>query len=211
MRHSSSRELFEYWDRIRRGRPAPRREEIEPSDIRLLLADTFILDVSGKLRTVSYRLAGTRLCAAFGRELKGLGFLVSWVEEDCFDVAKLLSSVYRDSSPRVLSLDAITDGGQRVGYEMLLLPLLPMADGTTRILGVATSAEMPYWLGAVPVTQLRLRHHRAISGIRVTDSETPPLAPSLQVAGKPAMPTPLPVSDERRRVAHLVVHQGGKA
>src|SRR5680860_1013092 len=80
MRHENSRILFAYWERIRSGRQAPRREEIEPSDIRHLLGDTFILDVSGSLRTISYRLAGTRLCAAYGKELKGMGFLVPWDE-----------------------------------------------------------------------------------------------------------------------------------
>lgn len=92
MRQKNSRQLFEYWNRVRDGRPAPRREEIEPSDIRQILSDTFILEVSGKMRTISYRLAGTRLCAAFGRELKGYGFLGHWAEENCFDVAKLLNS-----------------------------------------------------------------------------------------------------------------------
>ena len=46
MKHATSRELYGYWNRVRGGEAAPRREAtIEPSDIRRILADTFILEV----------------------------------------------------------------------------------------------------------------------------------------------------------------------
>ena len=50
MKHDTSRELFRYWDGIRRGQPAPKRSDIEPSDIRRVLADTFILEPRMRLR-----------------------------------------------------------------------------------------------------------------------------------------------------------------
>ena len=43
MKHSSNRELFEYWNKRRGRRSAPERGEIEPGAIRHVLADTFIL------------------------------------------------------------------------------------------------------------------------------------------------------------------------
>ncbi len=46
--HPSSDELYSYWNARRGGRQAPFRSEIEPSDIRNLLADIFILDVDAK-------------------------------------------------------------------------------------------------------------------------------------------------------------------
>ena len=60
--------LFQYWNRLRDGRPAPRRTEVEPADIKTLLADTFILEKDTRGEAV-FRLAGTRLCAIYGREL----------------------------------------------------------------------------------------------------------------------------------------------
>ena len=57
MKHATSRELYDYWDRLRRGQPAPHRGDIEPSDIRRILADTFILEV-GDRETYMIRLAG---------------------------------------------------------------------------------------------------------------------------------------------------------
>ena len=215
MRQKSSQRLFDYWNNIRGKRAAPRREEIEPSDIRELLADTFILEVSGSMRTVSYRLAGTRLCAAFGRELKGYGFLGHWNEEDCFDVAKLLARVYRDMEPLIAVMRGHTQSGKTVDYEFVLLPLEPMIDGTARILGVATPSKDFYWLGAEPITDCRLRSARVVEREASIVSNAPPLSPSLQSVselpgeGVPVSDRDLP-SHTTRRVAHLVVHDGGR-
>ena len=59
--------------------PAPARAEIDPVAIRHALGDTFILaaDFAGELR---FRLAGTRICALFCRELKGEAFGALWGE-----------------------------------------------------------------------------------------------------------------------------------
>ncbi len=115
MRHGGSRKLFDYWNTLRAGRTAPERSEIEPSDIRSILGDTFILEVSMQFRTVSFRLAGTRLCAAHGRELKGLGFLALWSEEDNYEIARSVARVYRDMTPVLLSYTAQSATGRAIG------------------------------------------------------------------------------------------------
>ena len=69
MKQHGSIELFQYWDRLRDNRQAPKRTDIEPADIKSLLADTFILEKDGRGEAV-FRLAGTRLCAVFGRALE---------------------------------------------------------------------------------------------------------------------------------------------
>jgi hypothetical protein len=43
MKQDGSIALFQYWNRLRHGRPAPKRTEIEPADIKRLLADTFMV------------------------------------------------------------------------------------------------------------------------------------------------------------------------
>ena len=57
MKQDGSIALFQYWNRLRDGRPAPKRTEIEPADIKTLLADTFILekDARGESRVPSRR------------------------------------------------------------------------------------------------------------------------------------------------------------
>ena len=43
MKHASSRDVFEYWNKRRGYRIAPERGDIEPGPIRRALGDTFIL------------------------------------------------------------------------------------------------------------------------------------------------------------------------
>jgi hypothetical protein len=43
MKHPSCREFFAYWDEKRGGARAPDRSEIEPSAVRELLGDIFVL------------------------------------------------------------------------------------------------------------------------------------------------------------------------
>ena len=195
LRHTASQKLFDYWNELRRGRPAPERSEIEPSDIRAVLGDTFILEVSTRFRTISFRLAGTRLCAAHGRELKGLGFLALWSEEDNYEVASAVARVYRDSLPTLLSYCAKTSQGRSVDYEAVFLPLATAADGNARILGIATPRSTPYWLGSEALT---LNHLCSVRQIHLQPAQLLQLP-----AGRDAVPN--------RRFGHLTVLDGGKA
>src|SRR5512146_2629747 len=44
MKHATTRELYDYWNRVRGGERAPLRSAIEPSDIRRILGEMFILE-----------------------------------------------------------------------------------------------------------------------------------------------------------------------
>jgi hypothetical protein len=68
MQQPTSRQLYAYWDRVRNGRVAPRRSEVEPAKIAALLPETFIAECAGMLG-YRFRLAGTK--RQFGRELRG--------------------------------------------------------------------------------------------------------------------------------------------
>jgi hypothetical protein len=195
MRHAGSQKLYEYWNALRAGRPAPERSEIEPSDIRAILGDTFILEVSMQFRTVSFRLAGTRLCAAHGRELKGLGFLALWSEDDNYEIARAIAKVYRDNAPVLLSYTAVSATDRAVEYEAVILPLAPAADGNARVLGIATPRSTPYWLGADPLVSNQLRNTRPIEAAGSAD----------------VMPASLATAPATRRFGHLTVLDGGRA
>lgn len=196
MRHAASKDLFKYWETLRGSRAAPERGEIEPAEIRSILGDTFILEISMQFRTVSFRLAGTRLCSAYGRELKGLGFLALWSEDDNYDVAKLVSRVYRDNQPVLIGYAAQNGSGRFLEYEMLLLPLAKAADGNARILGIASPRTTPYWLGNESLVMNHLRSARNVQA--PAQAETP-------------VPQELPRSAATRRVHHLTVLDGGKS
>jgi len=155
MKHSSTRALYEYWNKKRGVRPAPDRSEIEPSEIRFVLGDTFMLaaDFVDQLR---YRLAGTRLCALFCRELKGEIFSDAFGDPSREAIEKLLGIVNEEKVAIVAGVTARTQEGQSAELEMLLLPLAHTGHARIRALGIMAPTAPPYWLGAQAVTSLEL-------------------------------------------------------
>lgn len=209
MKHRGSIELFQYWDRQRLGRPAPKRTDIEPADIKSLLADTFILEADSRGEPV-FRLAGTRLCAVHGRELKGFSFPSLWAAKDQRLVARLSHSVFHDNAVIVTTYDGISQGGRSNAFELLLLPLQGER-ASPRALGIASAAGAPYWLGADPIVESR------IDTVRVVDPDREPMF----LKNRPAVAVPpiQPGADslhgpaaagKGRRIRHLVVFEGGR-
>jgi hypothetical protein len=73
MKHPSNQEFFAYWDEKRASERAPDRSEIEPSAVRELLGDIFVLSYDSAAG-YPFRVAGTRICALLGRDLKDRSF-----------------------------------------------------------------------------------------------------------------------------------------
>ncbi|MER8809105.1 PAS domain-containing protein [Mesorhizobium australicum] len=208
MNQNGSITLFHYWNRLRDGSPAPKRSEVEPADIKTLLADTFILEKDTRGQPV-FRLAGTRLCASYGRELKGFSFPSLWREKDQRLVSRLIHGVFEQKSVVLITFEGFSRNGRSNKFELLALPL----DGgieNPRCLGVISAVEKPFWLGADPITDA------LIDSIRVIDPEKELLS------GRPAINVPSLVPDEieapetisalgrSRRIRHLVVFDGGR-
>lgn len=208
MKQQGTIALFQYWDRLRNGRPAPRRTEIEPADIKAMLADTFILEKDARGAAV-FRLAGTRLCATYGRELKGFAFASLWARDDQRLAAQLTTGAFTDKAVSVSSFDGFTRQGRSVGFELLLLPLDGGIDNP-RTLGSIAPLEKPFWLGSDPVVESRINSIRMIDPVREPlflanrpAVSVPPLAPTNTSLGAHAT-TPA------RRFRHLVVIEGGR-
>jgi hypothetical protein len=196
MKHASTRDLYCYWDSLRGSRTAPERIDIDPSAIRRILGDTFIVevDVGG---TYPFRLAGTRLCALMGHELRGSSFLESFHGVDAEEASRLLSIVVDDCAAVVVGVEAQSNQGHVLELEMLLLPLRHRGQVHSRILGSLTSAATPHWIGVCPVTRLSIRSIRVIWPTDRPIEASPPAAPLL--------------ADGVRRVGHLTVVTGGRA
>ncbi|HET7193028.1 MAG TPA: PAS domain-containing protein [Pseudolabrys sp.] len=170
MKHASTRALFEYWDRQRANRPAPARSDIEPGDIRHVLGDTFMLsaDFIDELR---FRLAGTRVCALFGREIKGETFTSFWGDSSRAQIADLLAAVENESIGIVAGVIGRTQNDAEVELEMLLLPIAASGQTRIRALGAIAPQVSPYWLGAEPLVDLELRTLRHIGAEQATSAE----------------------------------------
>jgi len=198
MKHRTTRALYDYWNRRRGARAAPSRAEIEPSDIHALLADTFILECDRPQR-VPFRLAGTRVCLLFNRELKGTDYYDLWRPRDLATITAALTAVRQEAACHVITWRGHTETEYEVSGELVMLPLTMGGTRVARVLGAMAPFELPVWLGAVPLTTLELRT------IRRLESETDQTTLS--------MPEPAamdPDSRERvRKVGHLSVYAGG--
>ncbi len=205
MRQRGTAGLFQYWNRLRDGRPAPRRTDIEPADIKSMLADTFILERDLRGDGV-FRLAGTRLCATFGRELKGFAFTSLWSHPDQARASRLALATLLDKSVSVTTLLGTTESGRSLDFELLLLPLEGGAE-SARAMGSLCPVEKPYWLGADPIVQCQ------IDGVRMIDPDRESRLGDgmIQVAAPPLAPGQTSLEDTpTRRFRHLVVIDGGR-
>jgi hypothetical protein len=159
MKQASSRELFGYWAARRGKRAAPERGEIEPSAIRRALGDVFILEFDRRAGH-PFRLAGTRVCALFGRELRNEAFLNLWDEETRAQVAQLLDVVTDEVNGVVASVKGRTAENWPQDLELVLLPLSQRGDTHARMIGALTPFDTPFWLGVSRLGALTLGNVR---------------------------------------------------
>ena len=103
-----------------------------------------------------FRLAGTRVCALFCREIKGEAFAPLWSEQSRKSIDELTAIVTQEAAGAVAGLTGRTADGAEVNLEMLLLPLAHIGHARIRALGVLASINPPYWLGERPVVELAL-------------------------------------------------------
>jgi len=161
MKHASTRELFDYWNRRRGRRLVAARSDIVPTDIRDVLPDAFMLsaDFTDEIR---FRLAGTRVCALFARELKGESFKSLWANTSTDQVDTILTSVTDENEALVAGVLGRTEDGAEVELELLLLPLARHDRTRIRALGIIAPLTSPYWLRERPLTELDVRTLRNI-------------------------------------------------
>lgn len=141
--------LRTYWDRLRAGRIAPYRAEIDPRQFEGALENMFIVErVSPD--NMRIRLAGMKICEMMGMEVRGMepGLLVDGADRLRFD--RLLGVVM--SEPAVVDLSLSTDGrGGRQRAAMLLMPLRSDFGEINRVLGCACG---PVEVGAPQVLRI---------------------------------------------------------
>jgi hypothetical protein len=195
MKHPSCRRLYDYWNELRGGRAAPESSSIEPGAIRHVLADTFTLgiDIFGGH---PFHIAGTRICAAFGRELKAQSFVDLWQARDREMLCDIMTNVMRESVGIVASASSSNDEDAPLEFEVLLLPLKQDGRMDRRILGGLAPTSMPYWFGVRTAGPLVLGPHRYLRPHALAQS----------------MRRRLTDAARDSRIAHgFVVYQGGRS
>jgi hypothetical protein len=140
MKHPSSRQFFAYWDRKRGDAHAPDRSEIEPASLRELLGDIFVLSCD-HAAGYPFRVAGTRVCAMFGRDVKDKSFATLFAAESRSEIEEIVAAVGDEMLPAIAGLTATSTTGATVHLELLLLPFNNRAHTPISLTGMLAPFE----------------------------------------------------------------------
>lgn len=177
--------LKSYWDRLRAGRVAPYRAEIDPRQFEGALENTFIVE---KLApdTMRVRLAGMRICEMMGMEVRGMepGALVDARDRVRFE--RLLNVVMSEPAVVEVRLAAPNRAGV-YRATMLLMPLRSDFGDINRVIGCVSgegdlfAAPLAFTIDDVAVTPVEpsqsAEARQAMPGFAEAQSEFGP-APS---------------------------------
>ena len=119
MKHQSSRAFFAYWDKKRGTARAPDRADIDPAAVRELLGDIFVLSCEPGF---PFRVAGTRVCALAGRDLKDASFAALFSEMSRREIEEITTIVAEETLGAIAGLTATREDGSKAYLELLLLP-----------------------------------------------------------------------------------------
>lgn len=162
MKLAASQQLFAYWDALRGVRGAPERNDIEPTALRGVIADTFILEFR-KAERFPMRVAGGRTNALFGRELRGTAFLDLWDAAGRDEMARVIESAADGAQPFLAGARGGPAGAAALDFETLILPLRHHGATHARVLGSVTPAGGAAWFGLLPMRPLALTSLRALN------------------------------------------------
>lgn len=134
--------LKNYWERLRAGRIAPYRAEIDPRQFESALENMFIIEKTS-VDNMRIRLAGMKICEMMGMEVRGMqpGYLIDEADRTRFE--RLLNVVMGEPAVVELKLEA----QNRIGVyraTMLLMPLRSDFGDINRVLGCASGGNEPY-------------------------------------------------------------------
>lgn len=176
MKTDSCRRLYEYWNQRRGSRAAPERGELEPGAIRQLLADSFVVAIDTAAGH-PLRLAGTRVCALFCREIKDVPFGALFTPNCRTEIRDLVEIVAHELTPVVAGVTGRPGLGlPAADLELLLLPLYHRGRSDSRLLGILAPLAVPYWIGTHAIAGLTLgplRHLRVVAAPTLAPDRMP--------------------------------------
>jgi hypothetical protein len=140
MKHPSNREFFAYWDQKRGEAQAPDRSEIEPGAVRELLGDIFVLSYDGAVGH-PFRVAGTRVCALLGCDLKDRSFSALFKPDARREIEDIIAVVAEETLAAVAGITATSEDGSPAHLELLLLPFSARAHTPLSLTGLLAPFE----------------------------------------------------------------------
>jgi len=122
-RSDTLRQLHDYWKSKLAGRPMPRRADIDPTEIPALLAHIALVSVEYEPLRFYFRLIGTHITDAVGRDSTGRYFEEVYEGKMLGDVTQLYSVAVQSKRPARHFSTAVYAGKDYRHYESVHLPL----------------------------------------------------------------------------------------
>jgi hypothetical protein len=198
MKNDATRDLHIYWSALRGRRSAPERADIDPGSIRTLLSDVFLLDLDSKKGAI-FRLAGTRICTLFGREIKDEVFSALFEHRERDEINRLIAGVAQEEKPLIAGIVAHCDGEEAIICELLLLPLRHQGMRAKRMLGMLAASE------AVPLFMKPISHLSMLT-LKVIDEDM-----AHRTIRTPSFVVGIPHEQIASRHGHLVLINGERS
>lgn len=203
---ATTKAIYQHWSAVRGNRDIPNRRDIAPAALQHFLPDLFILEQQPGAG-VSFRLAGTRLCMLFGRELRTTGFERLFPVDQHQRILRICHNIMNQRTPAILHADAYGRSVQATPVEIALLPITSHTSRADRIFG----AFCP--LATVQPLDMPLRHllPKMVEAMPKTLEDADDLATM-----PPATATSIvavrrhDLGQAVRRVLHLKVFDGGR-
>jgi hypothetical protein len=160
--HPGSRKLFSHWEMLRAERACPTREEFALAPLRAMMPDMVVIDRDFLRNTFKYRLAGTAVCALFGRNLTSTNLLEGWDAFETDVISRHLLTVLNQQQPAVIRQRLTTDRGQVVAAELIALPVQMRESHRIQIIGGLFPFRAAQSLGHTGIVQRELVSARVI-------------------------------------------------
>ncbi|WP_221142632.1 PAS domain-containing protein [Rhizobium bangladeshense] len=161
MRVQTTIEIFDYWNRIRGAADAPLKSQVEPSAVPHLLQSLFILEARDD-GDIVFRLAGTRICDFFGRDLRGERFSSLWAHGQHADIERTAMGVMDHAMPALFNTTGYSTVGHQASFEIIMMPLRSSDGACDRLLGAIAPTAAASWLEIVPLEFLALDRSRLL-------------------------------------------------
>lgn len=191
-------DLLNYWERLRAGRIAPMRSELDPREFRDALHYSFVLHKT-RFHDLRIRLSGMSLNDLMGMELRGMPANALIAPDHRQDFDDILSSILANPHISELKLaSAASLPNEPPTARMLLLPLCDDQGQVTRIMG---AISLRHQIALAPC-RFRIRQTKRTRIVATKDGED--TQPGLQEPPAPfSPPAAKAAADPQRLTAEM--------
>jgi hypothetical protein len=133
--HPGSRSLFAYWESLRAERACPNREEFAFEPVKDLMPDMVVLEQDLARGGYSFRLAGSRVCALFGRNLTASDAFSGWDAYETSILRNHFKLAFDNFQPILFRMRLLTDTGITVAAELIAMPIRARMSNRIQLIG----------------------------------------------------------------------------